>query len=223
MIFDLSISENSYIFGLFQTDGSMWRGSGQKGKFQIELSEKDKDILFKIKSLLNINFHIGYRERTRKTNFSNNSKTCILSICSLQFRNLIEQLGMPYGKKSYIITIPTLPYIEKDYFRGIIDGDGSLGLTSNGFPFLSLCTDSENLAINYNLFLSKITGKIKKLNRNKRDRVYNICITKEDAQKVVSELYYKNCLCLDRKMKLAYDVLSWIRPLTMRKKCQLIT
>lgn len=38
-------------------------------------------------------------------------------------------VGMTYGKKSDIITIPIISFSEIDYWRGMIDGDGSLGFT----------------------------------------------------------------------------------------------
>ncbi len=43
-------------------------------------------------------------------------------------------------------------------------------------------------------------------------------ITKEDAQLFVKEVYYEGCLGLKRKKNKAKEVLSWIRPLEMRKK-----
>ncbi|KKM82790.1 hypothetical protein LCGC14_1315880, partial [marine sediment metagenome] len=105
-----------------------------------------------------------------------------------------------------------------DYWRGIIDGDGSLGITGKNLPFLGLVTDSDNLAEQFVSFLKNITGKNKTLNRNKRDNIYNILISREDAQKVVKKLYYKDCICLDRKKNRAKEVMSWKRPKNMIKK-----
>jgi len=65
-------------------------------------------------------------------------------------------------------------------------------------------------------FLFEITGKIKVSNKNKRDKAFNIMITKENAQKVVSLLYYPKCLSLSRKKENAEKVLDWIRPSEMK-------
>jgi len=67
-------------------------------------------------------------------------------------------------------------------------------------------------------FLESITGKNKNVKRNNRDNVYNICSNKEDAQRVIEKIYYKGCICLDRKKEKAKEVLLWNRPKNMRKE-----
>jgi hypothetical protein len=42
-------------------------------------------------------------------------------------------------------------------------------------------------------------------------------VSKEDAQKLASYLYYPGCLCLDRKFQSAQKVNSWVRPPKMVK------
>ncbi|HVE58259.1 MAG TPA: hypothetical protein VNB22_15605 [Pyrinomonadaceae bacterium] len=125
--------------------------------------------------------------------------------------------GIPCGRKSHIISTPVCEYSKIDYFRGLIDGDGSLGLTSKSFPFLSFITASPKFAFEYLNFLKSITGKEKTSIQNKRDNVFNIAVYKEDAQKVVQILYYDKCLALPRKLKKAKEVLNWQRPATMKK------
>jgi hypothetical protein len=39
----------------------------------------------------------------------------------------------------------------------------------------------------------------------------------EDAQKLVSKLYYPGCLCLDRKYQSSKKIMSWVRPPDMVK------
>lgn len=125
--------------------------------------------------------------------------------------------GIPYGRKSETISTPVNEYSKADYFRGLIDDDGSLGLTANGFPFLSLITASSEIVKEYLNFLESVTGKEKSFVKNKRDNVFNIAVYKEDAQEIVRILYYKNCFALPRKIQKAKDVLNWQRPKTMKK------
>jgi hypothetical protein len=125
---------------------------------------------------------------------------------------------MPYGRKPAIIAPPTCEYAQIDYFRGILDGDGSLGITGYSFPFVALVTASSALAEVYLSFLSELTGKTKKLALNVRDRIYNITIYKEDAQIVASTLYYDRCLALTRKKQSAQRIQQWQRPDAMRKR-----
>ena len=45
--------------------------------------------------------------------------------------------------------------------------------------------------------------------------IYVFC---EDAQKLISELYYPGCLCLDRKLASADVAKAWVRPASMVKR-----
>ena len=206
----------SYVYGLLQTDGNLSESSRNRGRFTIELAIRDQDILEKLQEGLEVNSYLY--ERTRKTNFSESSTTLKLSIFDWEFRKQLKSYGFPIGKKDQIVEPPKETFIEVDYIRGLIDGDGSLGLTSTGIPFFGFTTKSEKMKEYICDYIFRKTGQIKKLNRNKRDDVYNICLFKEDAQTVVKDLYYKKCLCINRKLEKSKDVLSWKRPKTMLKR-----
>jgi len=133
-------------------------------------------------------------------------------------RKTLNDLGLPYGRKSDTVAPPTEPFSKVDYFRGLVDGDGSLGFTKQGFPFLSFCTSSKSLAQAYLMLILDLTGKHKRTTPTKRDGMFNPCLFKEDAQTVSASLYYNGCLALSRKIELASEVAAWARPAEMRKK-----
>lgn len=214
---DLEVAEHAYIFGLFQTDGHLQQSSRNRGKLTIELKSTDSQILHDIQAY--IPHYSSIYNRSRTTNFGIIT-TSTLNIFDMEFRKEINAYGIPYGKKSNIVDIPTVPFIELDYFRGIIDGNGSLGFTSAGFPFLSLVTKSEHIAYAYIKFVESIIHKTKATTRNKRDGIFNICVYKEDAQLLAKALYYPNCLSIHRKYAIAASINTWIRPSTMRRKSQ---
>ena len=201
----------SYFIGLLQTDGHHGESSRNRGRISLEISSRDEDIIFKIVPMLKYNYSVT--ERVRKTNFSNNLdyKTICLRICNLEFRTWIKKY-VPVGKKSSIIEPPLDKFSENDYWRGVIDGDGSLGITAQGFPFISLVTDSDKMVKSYNDFIKPITNRDKIVKRNKRDNIYNICLFREDSQELTRRLYYDGCLCMNRKMEQAKRVLQWTRP-----------
>lgn len=204
----------SYFIGFAQCDGSLYKSkNSNKGRFSIELKEEDSELLYEFKNMIPYNSSIRFR--TRDTNFKNGAKSCIFSVCDIEFRNKINKIGIPYGKKSDIVYKPE-DVIDCDYFRGIIDADGSLGFTKVGFPFLSFCTKSEKLAYDFLEFLNKITNKEKILNRNKRDNIFNITIYKEDAVNIIEYLYYDGSINLNRKYELAKDIIKWKRPSDMK-------
>lgn len=161
-----------------------------------------------------IPFHSSISERVRTTNFSQEYTSVIWRVYDKRFRKFLELWGLPNGSKSELIQLPNGPFSKIDYFRGIIDGDGSVGLTSNGFPFLSLVTSSSSIATEYLNFIQQVTGKTKQINR---DRIYNIVVYKEDAQLLVTCLYYENCLAVSRKLAKAQEVLNWHRPVSMKR------
>lgn len=204
----------SYIFGLFQTDGHLSEQSRNRGKFSIELDTKDKDVINKLNEIITENSYISYRERV--TNFGP-SKTAKLSVYDWEFRKMLKSYGFPVGKKSDEIKPPVVEYCELDYIRGLIDGDGSIGMTSSGFPIFGFTTKSEILKDYILDFIYRYTGKEKNINRNKRDGCYNICLYKEDAIKITSLLYYDDALSIDRKYNNAKLIAGWKRPDNMKK------
>ena len=77
-------------------------------------------------------------------------------------RNKTEQLSLP------------IEYSEPDFWRGVIDGDGSIGLKNvEQQPFLSLATKSELLKEGFCDYIHKLTGFRPNVNRNKRDNIFN--------------------------------------------------
>ncbi|WCS70045.1 hypothetical protein Goe27_01670 [Bacillus phage vB_BsuM-Goe27] len=213
--FDLTKPDFAYFYGFIQADGSLSEDTRNRGRLRIEVGYKDCSLLEKFKELLPYNSSIRVRERD--TNFKEGYKSAILSVYSLGLREDLISLGMAYGKKSDSIAPMPGNCSINDYFRGIIDGDGSLGITAQGFPFVSLVTESDTLKDEYLAFLKTVTGKTKTARRNTRDNVYNITVYKEDAQELVKALNYQKGLCLDRKKKKAEEVLNWVRPAGMRK------
>ena len=214
---DLTNPVHAYLYGLIQTDGHLSQETRNRGKLQIEMSYEDAEVLGQLASV--IPYHSSISTRTRSTNFSLEHKSATLRVYAREFRDELVSLGMALGNKSEM-DVPRCKFSPTDYFRGIIDGDGSLGFTSNGFPFLSLCTASENLAIAYESFTRKVTGKEKRISRNSRDGVFNLILFKEDAQAVAAILYDKDCVSIARKKRMAMVVQGWKRPSNMRRVVQ---
>lgn len=126
----------SYIYGLFVTDG--WTSNGH---LSIELSDKDKDLLLNIKSIFP---EATLTSRTRDTNFSMNYTCYKLSFCSMPLVKYFYSIGFPQYDKTNTAAPPSFNYSKTDFWRGVIDGDGSLGLRKAAQkykqPFISLTT-----------------------------------------------------------------------------------
>jgi hypothetical protein len=211
---DLAVPEYAYMFGFLQADGHLQQGVGRKGKLSVELSARDVELLREFQRLTPYNSNIA--ERTRCTNFAASHTSATWTLCSLEARSRLNELGLPYGRKSETIAPPRSVFSRRDYLRGLIDADGSVGFTSQGFPFVSLTSASSAIAACLRDYARDVTGAERLLKRNARDGIFNVLYVKETAQALAADLYYPGCLSLERKRRAADSLSSWVRPAAMR-------
>ncbi|MDX3643910.1 LAGLIDADG family homing endonuclease [Streptomyces sp. MB09-02B] len=211
---DLTVSEYAYMFGFLQADGHLYQGEGRKGRLTVELSVQDIDLLYRFKYLTPYNSRVT--ERVRSTNFADSHHSATWSLCSLEARTKLNQLGLPYGRKSKTIAPPRVAFSRRDYLRGLIDADGAVGYTGSGWPFICLATASTAIVAFVRSYAQEITGVERLARRNTRDEIYNITFEKEAAQELTADLYYPGCLSLGRKQVKADSVSHWARPADMR-------
>ncbi|WP_416983267.1 hypothetical protein [Streptomyces sp. T028] len=207
---DLTIPEYAYMFGFLQADGHLKQGPGKKGRLSVEINARDIDLLREFQKLTP--YYSSVRQRTRSTNFAKTSHTAIWSLCSLEARTNLNGLGLPYGRKSETISPPLGEFSQRDYLRGIIDADGSVGFTSRDIPFISLSTSSTAIGAYMCWYAQTVTGAVRHPRRNKRDNAYNIFYAGKAAQALTSHLYYPNCISLRRKQAVAERIMNWVRP-----------
>ncbi|MDX2606575.1 LAGLIDADG family homing endonuclease [Streptomyces caniscabiei] len=211
---DLRIPEYAYMFGFLQMDGHLEQGAGQKGRLTVEINARDIDILRHFRDLTP--YYSNITERARSTNFAETHHSATWSLYSLEARKRLSELGLLHGRKSKRIAPPRGDFSRRDYLRGIIDADGSVGRTSQGFPFISLATASTAIAAYLCFYARQLTGAERTLKRNARDGIYNVLYTKEDAKELAAHFYYENCLSLSRKQAAATSLTAWVRPAGMK-------
>lgn len=212
---NLTNEQLSYLYGLFITDGFLTIEKRDNGKIYyklgIELNEKDSDILNKILKLLPEG-HIY--NRIRNTNFKENYTCYSFYYLKQDFPIWLIEKGFPLENKTENAAPPNWEYDENAFWRGVIDGDGSLGIrkcnTKIGTePYISLITKSEKLKLAYHDYILKITGLNEKNKRNKRDNVYNIVLAKTRCWKICDELYKNDNIHLNRKYNKYLEILEW--------------
>ncbi|MCX5377745.1 hypothetical protein [Streptomyces sp. NBC_00091] len=211
---DLQDPRYAYMFGFLQTDGHLAQGRGQKGKLTVEINARDIHILREFQQLTP--YYSSITERVRSTNFAETHHSATWSVSSLEARTIVNELGIPYGKKSLSIKPPRTDFSRRDYLRGIIDADGSLGWTAKGIPFLSLTSASTAIAAYLCHYGKKVSGKQRITSRNTRDGVYNVCYYSEAAQQLAAHFYYDGCLALESKHGRADAIQTWVRPADMK-------
>lgn len=199
----------SYIYGLMITDGSLQKKNGIPVGLTLEISIKDRDLVEKLHNLIPYS-SVYYRNRV--TNFSDDYNSVIFYCGRRENFQPILDMGFPLEDKTNLAAPPITDYDEVSFWRGVIDGDGSLGFRKNGQAFLSLTTKSEGLKQSFCLFLQKITGRKYNPKRNQRDGIYNIGCNTNSAKKVIKVLYEgieENDIYLDRKYQKMKEVLQW--------------
>ncbi len=214
---------HAYMLGFIFGDGHLQSredGTG-RGKLSIEINIRDRHILEEFKQMIPVNSSLTSRYRI--THFSKSDKsydnhTVALTVFDQVFRYELFNLGLPPGKKSWILDLPKVKFSRPDFWRGMIDANGSLGLDSQGLPFISFVTASAQMAQEFLVVIWWITKCCRQSSRNKRDNVFNIMVPREPAQQLIRYLYYPGCLALERKKEKAEQALGWQRPLEMEKR-----
>lgn len=214
---DLTRDDHAYFFGFFQTDGHLSEDSRNRGKATIEVGSVDAAVLREFSQLFpDVNSFIT--ERTRPTNFSTSHTATTWRVHARAFREELIELGVPIGKKSTLVAPPAPPFDERGYLRGIVDGDGSVGFTGTGKPFISFVSASPALAAFFCDQVLAVTGARRTAKPNTRDSIYAPMIAMDPAATMAAWLYPPGCLALERKRAAALAVAAWRRPDGMRAR-----
>jgi hypothetical protein len=212
---DLTRPADAYFFGFAQTDGSHYAGTGQRGRLTIELSERDEGVLHAFTTMFDVHSRVSYRDRT--TNFGPH-RSATWTVCDLAFRRELVELGLPTGRKSATVAPPTTVFSVRDYLRGLVDGDGSIGFTRTGRPFICFVTASQPLAEFFCAQALNVAGAHRTPSRNARDDIYNLMVAGDPAASLAAWLYPGGRLALARKQEAAALVAAWTRPAGMRAR-----
>lgn len=208
--FDPMREDHAYFLGLLATDGTINESSRNRGRVSFELQSRDASVLTALSQ--SIPYRSRFRYRYRTTNFAQAYESAILTFCDLRFRRELSALGYTSGKKCHTTSPPRCEYDEVGFWRGVVDGDGSLGITGLNRPFISLVTASQQLRDAYIDFVARVAGTRPNPKRNARDRVFNIMVLDEPARELAGVLYREDVLAIPRKVGAARLVLSWQRP-----------
>ena len=179
----MKLEQISYLYGLLITDGYLVNNKGYE-YLSIELQELDREFLERLSKY----FQCHLYSRTRNTNFKEDFSSIRLTISDNKIIEKILQMGFPKENKTLNAAPPITEYSEKDFWRGVIDGDGSLGIRKRGV-YLNLTTKSEFLKNAFVSLVKNITGLEMNVHRNIRDNIYNLTVTSHNAQKLIKWIY----------------------------------
>lgn len=200
----INTEEKSYWLGFILTDGCVSVRNDWKKDLIITI--KDKGHLEKfVKS-------IGGNNTIKEITKKDGHKYVTLSIrCQKMVDDLI-QLGIT-PRKSMTVVVPRIPnYLYKHFWRGVIDGDGTMGFYVNKKRYNH---KSFTLGLVGNLFIVKSFMKYVKETLNvdltigKCKTIFSTKTTNDKALKISTHLYEDSAVFLDRKMTLAKRSFLW--------------
>lgn len=162
----------AYVLGFFTADGNMVKN--KRGAHFIEFQITDKELLEKIRKLLNSNHKITARRRSNRQKISYR-----LQIGSKMIFNDLLKLGLT-PKKSKTLK---LPYMPEKYFchfvRGYFDGDGCV--TFGFFKKPGRKSKSPALLTRFTAGSKAILTALRRKLANKISVKGSLCRTKDNA------------------------------------------
>lgn len=187
--FDELTSDAAYWIGFIFADGSII-GRGKPARVQVRLSERDREHLVKLRRFLGSNHAIraapagnygGYRSRP----------SVVFSVSSAQLARRLESLGRYEGP------IDSTLVRSRDFWRGVVDGDGSLGILASGYAYFGLVGSHRLLEAFMDFLQSNGLGARMTIRPDKT--IFQVATAGHTAERVISFLYEHATVALDRK------------------------
>lgn len=175
--FNIPNNNNSYYAGFIAGDGFI-----DNDLIEITLAIKDIGILESFKKDINTNYPIKFKKRQKKS-WSDKVK---LSIYSTYITNKLEQIFNIKTKKSFDLSPPNLDNISSlAYIIGLLDADGWITYTKEGYLQVGICGTKEILSWVNNIFINNYNISA---NINKNGSIFSLNHTGKDAVILGKEL-----------------------------------
>ena len=189
----LNSNELYYFLGLLCTDGHIQFDKKNKSyRVIIYTSNKNERVMIikLIKELFDYNASI----RLKNYGFSNR-KSYEIYISSKKVCEFLNELGVPYGAKSFTIKIPMMIVNTKNnmvwhFIRGAFDGDGSI-IDTEYQKFFKICSASKKFIDVFNKLLIE-QGVNSACIRQERENLWVLRINRKNDVKRLYPLIYNN-------------------------------
>lgn len=199
-ILDKDSSDKYYFLGFLASDGYV-----TDDRISIGISEKDVDLLKEFQKRICPDKPIYYKKRTNSVKFE---------ISNPEKAKYVKKIfSMKSNKKHEEIKFPSVPdkYL-KDFIRGVIDGDGTIGI-AKAYKKNKIYVGARLRILGNEQFLKVLNEKTKKLyfhktnaiNKKGSENVYVVTYNFKTARELLKIIYYDGCLCLKRKFNRSRD------------------
>lgn len=203
-------SNSLYVLGLMYSDGNL---SKEKGKGGINLREGDEYLLKTISLLIKNNDKLIYVPSKIGQGIIEGCYShpqYKFYFCNKNIYKDLLELGL-IPNKSKIIKVDDRLKNSLDFWRGVIDGDGSIQIitypTGTKSLRISLCSASISLINSFKDFCCANSNTKSNITKIKDREFYVFTSTGENAVKLYKLLYDNDGLCLKRKKKYLKNLL----------------
>jgi transposase len=187
--FDVISPEAAYWIGFLFADGSVGRGR-RSGTISVRLSERDSKHLVKLRIFLNSNHAITIAPPGNYGGYHSKPSAHLM----LTSERLAQQL-LSLGR--YEDPISDLLSQSRDFWRGVVDGDGSLGILATGYAYFGLVGSRKLLEAFMSFLKSNELGARMTIRADKT--IFQVATAGHIAEKIVIFLYRDAAVALDRK------------------------
>lgn len=192
-----SLTEKSkYVIGFLMADGCV-----HKGSININISLQDRGVLDQVKGVM------GYDGPIKDVMGGTYAPKMYvrLSIHSKKLCDKLHEFGVTERKSLTARASSTLE-LDKDFWRGVVDGDGSVGINNRGYPFLELA-GSLDLMTQFKNFCSYTASECK-VNVVPFKSIYRVRTMGSHAKCVIDTMYENNAISLPRKSAMAERIMD---------------
>lgn len=198
-------SEKAYFLGFIMADGNMYKRKNGRLSFTLKVKSTDCDIVYRLANAIEFDVSkVKTRERYRKETLTIGTE---IKVHNQEFCDNLVNLGVVPRKGGAEKLSDKIPReFIKDFIRGFWDGDGSVLKYKYAPQTVSLCSMSYQILQDISDFIYSETNyrfAIKKQTHN----LYYVKVSKANVvYKILSLLYYPNCVALDRKYEKAIEI-----------------
>jgi len=190
--FDILNPESLYWIGMLYSDGHI--ETAKESSIELTLHNDDVLHLEKLKLFLN----------TTRPITNGNGECKRLRFNSKIIRNKLVELGFTSNKSLNLIPHDLLKN-SRDFWRGVVDGDGGVYNYPNGTKQIFLCGTLETI-FEFIIFCTAHGIKSKYPTKNKGKNLYSVSYYSNDAVLLGNILYKDATAYLDRKYKTYLEV-----------------
>lgn len=200
--FDVITDETAYWIGFLFADGSVIRSQGETPRVQLRLSEVDAEHVIKLRSFLRSTHTIALSPPGHFGQYATRASVR-LSVTSERLAKRLLDLGRYDGPIAHELTV------SPHFWRGIVDGDGTIFQSKAGYAVFSVVGSRRNMDALLDFLGSRNLAR--RMTVRPAKSIYTVGTAGHLAGRIIEELYVDGATALDRKAASARSIIESVR------------